>query len=45
MMLSGKQKSQLLISLIEENSSEVLKCLSEESATLLSSSSDAVFSS
>ena len=37
-MLSGKQKSQLLISLIEENSSEVLKCLSEESATLLSSS-------
>lgn len=36
--LTGKQKSQLLISLLEDNSSEVLKHLSEESSNKLSSS-------
>ena len=38
MNLTGKQKSQLLISLIEEKSADVLNCLSKESATLLSAS-------
>ena len=42
MNLSGKQKSQLLISLIEEKSTEVLKHLSEESATILTSTLDDV---
>tara|TARA_Y100001970_G_scaffold33236_2_gene41267 strand:- start:1973 stop:2602 length:630 start_codon:yes stop_codon:yes gene_type:complete len=42
MNLTGKQKSQLLISLIEEKSTDVLKHLSEESATILTSTLDDV---
>tara|TARA_B100000427_G_scaffold50538_1_gene38542 strand:- start:1733 stop:2356 length:624 start_codon:yes stop_codon:yes gene_type:complete len=37
MNLSGRQKSQLLISLLEDQSSNVLKHLSDESATILTS--------
>lgn len=37
MSLTGRQKSQLLISIIEDKSVDVLKHLSEESATLLTS--------
>ncbi|MBH38049.1 hypothetical protein CL658_03350 [bacterium] len=42
MNLTGKQKSQLLISLIEDNSTDVLKHLSEDSATILTSILDEV---
>ena len=42
MNLTGKQKSQLLISLIEEKSTDVLKHLSEDSATILTSTLDDV---
>ncbi len=42
MNLSGRQKSQLLISLLEDQSSNVLKHLSDESATILTSILDEV---
>jgi len=42
MELTGKQKAQLLISLLEDNSSDVLKYLSKDSAARLSASLDDV---